>query len=152
MRTIVRYVLAFLAALLVTSILASIFSTQFVISGLQSVGVDIPFGVRASMTVADMAILRVLLITVTACSLVGFLVAGLCASKLPGSRTIWFVIGGGIALITELLLLSSAFGGMPIAGARTTSGLIFQGIAGAAGGWCFAWITARRGRQAESGR
>ena len=53
--------LAFLAATLLTAIAASVFSTQFVIAGLTAVNVDIPFGVRLSMTFTDLAILRMLL-------------------------------------------------------------------------------------------
>ncbi len=149
MKLLWRRTVAFVAATLLTSVLASIFSTQFVIAGLQSIGVDIPFATRISMTVGDLAMLRILLITVAACFLIGFPVAGFCVSKLPGSRTAWFALGGGVALIAALLLLSAAAGGMPVAGARTTAGLLFQGAAGAAGGWCFAWISSLKSPGAQ---
>ena len=133
-----HYATVFLGAVVVAGVVASVFSTQFVIAGLQSIDVDIPLATRLSMTVDDFGILSAMLPAVAACFLPGFLVAGLLWPRAPGGRTGWFVLAGGVALVTELLIMQASFDLMPIAGARSTSGLLMQGVAGALGGLVFA--------------
>ena len=50
---------------------------------------------------------------------------------------------GATAVICELLFLSSSMELMILAGARTTAGLMAQGVAGGIGGWVFATMTAK---------
>ena len=137
----VRYTIAFLVAVVAAIALASIISTQFVIAGLQGIGVEIPFGTRVSMTVTDLALLRIYVIMGGTAMLVAFLVAGACARWLPGSRQVWFTVAGFAALTCVLLLVESLLGAMLIAGARSLPGLLPQGVAGAFGGWTFARLT-----------
>ena len=137
----VRYTIAFLVSVVAATALASIISTQFVIAGLQGIGVEIPFGTRVSMTVTDLALLRIYLIMGGTAMLVTFFVAGACAKWLPGSRQVWFTVAGFAALTCVLLLVESMLGAMLIAGARSLLGLLLQGIAGAFGGWTFARLT-----------
>ena len=137
----VRYTIAFLLAVVAATALASIISTQFVIAGLQGIGVKIPFGTRVSMTVTDLALLRIYLIMGGTAMLVAFLVAGACARWLPGSRQVWFTVAGFAALTCVLLLVESMLGAMLIAGARSLPGLLLQGVAGAFGGWSFVRLT-----------
>ena len=144
MRTFLVYVLAFIVAVAVAGVTGSVVSTQFVIAALNSIDVAVPFGVRISMTVRDFGILPTLLPAVAACFLPGFLVAGLCASKIGGSRIGWFTVAGATALVAELMLMRAALGLMPIAGARSTFGMLSFALAGAAGGWVFARLTTRR--------
>ena len=137
----VRYTIAFLVAVVAATALAWIISTQFVIAGLQEIGVEIPFGTGVSMTVTDLALLRIYLIMGGTAMLVAFLVAGACARWLPGSRQVWFTVAGFAALTCVLLLVESMLGAMLIAGARSLPGLLLQGVAGAFGGWTFARLT-----------
>ena len=134
----VRYTIAFLVAVVAATALASIISTQFVIAGLQGIGVEIPFGTRVSMTVTDLALLRIYLIMGGTAMLVAF---GACARWLPGSRQVWFTVAGFATLTCVLLLVESMLGAMLIAGARSLPGLLLQGVAGAFGGWAFARLT-----------
>lgn len=132
---------AFLAAVLATSLLASVISTQFVLAGLTSIGVDVALGDRLAMTFADFGILPTLTLAVAACFLVGFPVAALMASRTAPRREIWFIAAGAAALIAELLIMRATLGLMPVSGARSLAGLASQGMAGAVGGWLFAALT-----------
>ncbi|MEM7360197.1 MAG: hypothetical protein AAF431_13935 [Pseudomonadota bacterium] len=149
MQKLVKIVGAFIAAVVTASILASIFSTQFVIAALQNIGVAIPLGTRLSMTVDDLNILQTLLAVVGACFLVGFIIAGLAQRKLGGNRKIWYLVAGGSALLATLILMNTILQLMPIAGARTIAGLLMQGVAGAVGGWVFAWLSKPKPRRSR---
>ncbi|MDD9998512.1 MAG: hypothetical protein OXQ89_12295 [Rhodospirillaceae bacterium] len=140
----VRNVIGFVVAVLAATVFASIISTQFVIAGLQETGVEVPFGNRVSMTVTDLALLRIYLIMGGTAMLVAFVVAGACARWLRGSRQVWFAVAGFAALTCVLMLVESLLGAMLIAGARTVPGLLLQGVAGAFGGWVFARLTSDR--------
>ena len=151
MQKIIYWAIAFIAAVLTSAIFSSIFSTQFVIAGLQDIGVDIPLSVRLRMTLEDFSILETLLMVISACFLVGFLVAGLCASKLNGNRTVWYMVAGACAFFLTFLLLEAVLQLMPIAGARTWFGLLTQAFAGLIGGYVFARLTAKtKQREGES--
>ncbi len=143
MKKFAKYTAVFAIAVLATSILGSIFSTQFVFAGLQVLGVDIPMADRLSMTMADFGILPLMGILFAICLLVGFLIAGLCAAKIGGSRRAWFVAAGASAVVCELLIMSAQMDLMILAGARTTMGLMAQGLAGGTGGWVFAILTTK---------
>lgn len=143
MPTFLRYLLAFLAAVLCTSLLGSIVSSQFVMAGLTDLGVEIPLADRLRMTVQDFGILPALSAAVAAAFLPALAVAGL-ASRRFGGRRPWFAVAGAAALIAELAIMQSVLGLMPVAGARTAAGLGALGVAGAAGGLAFALLTERR--------
>jgi hypothetical protein len=147
MRRFLKLATALLVSAAVTSLLASIFSTQFVVAGLQTINVDIPVSTRLSMTAADFGILTVLLPAVLACFLIAFLVAGFCAARLGGSRSSWFTAAGATSLVAELMIMQGVFGVMPVSGARSMAGLLTQGIAGAAGGYLFARLTHGQGNK-----
>ena len=132
---------AFLVAVLAASIVSSVFSSQFVVAGLNGVGVDVPFNIRIAMTFSDFSILQTLLMVVAACLLIGFLIAALGFKLLGGNRQLWYVAAGGCALLTTLLLMESLLQLMPVAGARTTFGLITQAIAGMLGGYVYAVVS-----------
>jgi len=81
-KTFIRCAAALIAAALLTGVLASIFSTQFVISGLESIDVNIPINDRLTMTLKDLAILKLLVLIVAICFTVGFLVAAFFNGRL----------------------------------------------------------------------
>lgn len=143
MSLFLRYAAAFVAAVVCTSLLASVLSTQSVIASLQEVGANVGFGTRLSMTFGDLRILETLAPITAACFLVGFLVAFACNKFVYQSRTAWFVLAGACALMCTILLLSWHLQLAPIAGARTFLGLALQGFAGAVGGYVFAKLTSR---------
>ena len=136
-----RYLIAFIISVLAASIIASMFSTQFVVAGLRELGVEIPVATRLAMTFGDLAILKSLGIIISLCFLAGFLVAGLVKRTLGGSRLSWYAMAGGLSLTAALLLMEQVLQLMPIAGARSTAGMFTQGLAGAIGGFIFAQLT-----------
>ena len=141
MPLLIRYALAFITAVLSTSVLASFFSTQSVIASLQAVGADVSFGTRLTMTLNDLKILQALAPITSVCLLIGFSVATACNKYLINHRIAWFIVAGACAFISTLLLLNWFFQLMPIAGARSLLGLTFQGLAGAIGGYLFVKTT-----------
>lgn len=138
-----RYLLAFLAAVICTSLLGSIVSSQFVMAGLSGLGVDIPVADRLRMTVQDFGILPALSTAVAAAFLPAFVVAGLAGRRFGGRRA-WFTAAGGAALVAELAIMQAVLGLMPVAGARSAAGLGALGVAGALGGLTFALLTEQR--------
>jgi hypothetical protein len=140
--------IAFVAAALVTAILASVFSTQVVIAGLQGIDVEVPFATRVAMTLSDLPILAMFVPAAAACFLPGFLIASLLAARTPLPRTFWFVLAGASAFLVELKIIEGVLGLMPIGGARSAIGLVLQSIAGATGGWVFARLSQPQGRAA----
>ena len=142
MQSKLRLTAAFIVAVLSTSVLASAFSSQFVIAALQGVGVEISLGTRFTMTLRDFAIFETLGLVTAACFFVGFIVAAICQRFIGGVRLLWFVVAGASALTCTLLLMTWQLQLTPIAGARTSLGLAFQALAGAIGGFLFAKLSA----------
>ena len=136
-----RKISIYTCAVFVTAVASSIFSTQFVIAGLQNIGVDIELYTRLSMTIDDLAILQILLLVIAVCFLIGFLIASYCKNKVGGNRTAWYVASGGISLLITILIIETIFEWVPIAGARTTFGLLTQVFAGGIGGFVFSYFT-----------
>lgn len=136
-----RYLFAFIISVLAASIIASMFSTQFVVAGLRELGVEIPTATRLAKTFGDLASLRFLGVVIGLCFLVGFVVAAIAMRFLGGSRLSWYTVAGGLSYAVTLLLIEHILQLMPIAGARTTGGMFTQGLAGAMGGFMFAQLT-----------
>lgn len=141
MKRFSRYLGGLIFAALTTSIIGSIFSTQFVIASLQDIDVNIPLATRLSMTIDDLAILQSLGLLTAACFVVAFIIAALCQRFIGGNRTLWHIIAGATALMTALLIMKAVLLITPIAGTRSTLGFMSFGLAGAIGGWVFALIT-----------
>jgi hypothetical protein len=139
-----RNVVGLIAATLTTSVIGSIFSTQSVISSLQSLEIDVPLATRLSMTIDDFGILPTLAPVTAICFVIGFIVAALCVRYIGGNRTAWHILAGAAALITTLLIMKAVLLITAIAGTRTLMGLLSFGLAGAIGGWVYAKITTRK--------
>ncbi|MBL4671970.1 MAG: hypothetical protein JKX81_06885 [Arenicella sp.] len=141
MPNFLRHIVGLVTATLTTSVVGSVFSTQSVISSLQSLDVDVPLATRLSMTVGDLAILPSLLPIVAMCFIVGFIVTAFCVRYIGGNRTAWHIVAGAVALITTLLIVKAVLLITAIAGTRSLLGLLSFGFAGAIGGWVYAKIT-----------
>ena len=145
MQTAIRLSIALVCAVITTSLLASISSSQFVVAGLQEVDVVVTLSDRLSLTLSDLGILKALCPIVAICFLIGFMVAGLGNKYIPGKRTAWYIAAGFCAFITTLLIISAIFQLAPVAGARSTLGMFCMGLAGALGGWVFAHLSHVKG-------
>ena len=149
---IVRIVLIFILTVIVTTILACIIGTQFVLADLSDIGVLIPFAVRIATTWYDIVNLGFIPSpsfgfsygqVITVGFLIAFLAAAAVSHYLPQFRVVIFTVAGAVAFLTQLELSSFSFGVTMFAFARTPLGLAAQALAGALGGWLFAKYTAQ---------
>jgi hypothetical protein len=145
-----------LVATLVTFLIASALHTQSVLSGLISVGAEIPLSLRIETVFIDFAgLLPTYGVIVFVGMLIAMSVALLIANKLLSasakqtnnaqspvqSSQLWlFSLAGAAAVFTLLSAMHPILDVSIIAGARGLSGLLTQSIAGAIGGLAFALL------------
>jgi hypothetical protein len=136
MRT-ARIIIAFAVAVIVTTILGTFASTQFVLARLVALGVDVPVDVRIATTLQDIAGMGPLygVLIAVAFAIAMTVAAAVVRLLVPEWRTIASPVAGAAAVLTLLLSLEAVLGMMPIAGARTIGGMAVQVAAGAIGGW-----------------
>jgi hypothetical protein len=140
-----RRLLAWLLAVAVAYVLASVTATQSVIGSLARMGVDVPFGDRLAMTLQDLAGMANMFLPMVAFALlVAFMTAALLCRRLGRWRLALYALAGATALVMIHVVLQLAFGLTPIAVARTAGGLAMQGLAGAAGGICYILLVRRQ--------
>jgi len=134
-----RAILAYLAAVLVTYAVAVVFASQSVAGHLADMGVRVGAGERLGMVVHDLAGMVGIFLPVIA---IGLLVALLVSTWLirlkPAWRTVLYCLAGATAVISVHIALKLSFDITPVAVARSIPGLISQAIAGAVGGYVFA--------------
>lgn len=132
-----RLLPVFCVSVMVTYSLASLAHTQQVLSGLLDLGVTIPVADRITMIVHDWLGLYLYLAVITIGLLIAFIVMAVLKRYWPLSAVLLFAIGGTLAMFVILESMRELSSLTPIAGARTTFGLILQCLAGAAGGTVF---------------
>ena len=144
MKFVVFKIFAFLASVIAATVLACLFQTQFVISGLNQIGGNIDMAERLKMTGYDIAHLsRLYGIFIAIGLLIAFIAAALFFRMIKAKRTVIYVVAGMCCFIVMLFLMKQVFFGVPIiAGARTGLGLAFQALAGGIAGYLFARLTA----------
>jgi hypothetical protein len=133
---------AFLTSVIVTFILASLFNTQFVIAGLESVNVVIPLRDRAMMSWLD---IQGLALTYGIVIMIGLLLAFSFMSwvnRFVVLPTLWFPLGGAIAFIVMIAAMEPLLGVTLITGARSAAGWAAQCAAGVVGGFVFSYLKA----------
>ncbi|GAA6139597.1 hypothetical protein NBRC116583_33440 [Arenicella sp. 4NH20-0111] len=128
---------AWIVAALVASVLSSVVSSQQVMIGLIKVGARIDVEQRLIMTLQDFKILEILFPVMCACFLVGFLIASFCHQRIGGQRVFWFTLAGATSIVCTLYLMSFVMNLMPVAGARSLSGMMLIALSGALGGFIF---------------
>jgi len=138
-----RRSLIFLLSVVIASVLASIFSTQFVLSDLAKAGAPVGLSDRMSMTVYDALNLPKLYgIFIFITLLIAFPAAGLVFNKMKIKRTFIYIVAGCVGFLVMLILMKGAFFGVDlIAGARSITGKLFQALAGGVAGYVFARLT-----------
>ena len=134
----VNFLKAFLAAVLLTFVLASILSTQVVLAQVQAMGLQVGWDTRLSTTWQDIiGMASSYLVLITVAFALALPVAAWLARRFPGQRALLFVLAGFVALTALHLALHSALGIHVIAVTRTLPGLLGQCLAGAVGGYCY---------------
>lgn len=137
-----RRIGSFLLAVAVAYGLAVISATQHVAASLEGMGVEVDVGTRLGMIGHDLAGMAASFLPMVAIGfLVAFVVAAWLARRLPRGRPLLYALAGGVALVTIHVALKTAFDITPVAVARTTAGLLVQGLAGAVGGYFYARLT-----------
>ena len=138
MRFLITRLGIYLLAVIVGYLLASFIATQSVVSSLAGMGVEVGFSDRMGMTLKDIAGMASLFLPMIAFAyLAAFLIAAMLCRWWAPWRTPIYIVAGAAAVITIHLTLNLAFGITPIAVARTTGGLLMQGLAGAAGAYLY---------------
>lgn len=134
-----RFAGGWIAAAVLTTVIAVFLQTQNVVARLNAVDAGIGFSERLGMTGYDIQHLGSLYgIFVLGGLLVAFL-AGLVVYRLAGfGRPVVFAVAGAVAMLVMLLLMKQAFFGIHIiAGARDMLGIGLQMLAGGLGGLLF---------------
>jgi hypothetical protein len=136
----IRKLTAYLLAIIVAYLLASITATQSVIARLAEMGVDVNFADRLRMTLHDIAGMAGMFLPMIAAGfLAAFMLTALLCRWLGRRPVALYILAGAVALISIHLTLNLAFVITPVAIARTTGGLLIQGIAGAVGAYLYAY-------------
>jgi hypothetical protein len=143
MRAVVNVIFAYLASVIIATLLASIFSTQFVIAGLNEAGASISMTERISMTGYDFINMGKLYGMFIALGLaIAFVAAVVVYHFAKVGRPIVYIVAGMMCFIVMLHLMKAVFFDVQlIAGARSLLGLAFQALAGGIAGYAFAWLT-----------
>ena len=144
--SIIRFLLTrlviYLAAVLVTYLLASIIATQSVVSSLAGMGVAVGLSDRMIMTSQDIVGMASMFLPMVAFALlIAFLVAALICRWVKQWQLPLYVLAGAVAVICIHVALNLAFDLTPVAAARTNAGLLLQGLAGAVGGFTYISLT-----------
>jgi hypothetical protein len=136
----IRKLTAYLLAIIVAYLLASITATQSVIARLAEMGIDVNFADRLSMTTHDLAGMAGMFLPMIAAGfLAAFMLTALLCRWLGKRHVALYILAGAVALITIHLTLNLAFQITPVAIARTMGGLLIQGIAGAVGAYLYVY-------------
>jgi hypothetical protein len=136
----IRKLTAYLLAIIVAYLLASITATQSVIARLSEMGVDLNFADRLRMTLHDIAGMAGMFLPMIAAGLLAaFMLTALLCRWLGRRSVALYILAGAVALISIHLTLNLAFVITPVAIARTTGGLLIQGVAGAVGAYLYAY-------------
>ncbi len=136
---------AWLSTVVVTYIIANVFATQSVMASLREMGVEVPLSLQLSTTLQDLIGMGSMFLPLVAFAiLLAFIVATIITHWLRPWRKPLFILAGAVGMLTLHLALEAALGMTPIATARTLTGLLLQGLAGAVGGWMFVTIARAR--------
>ncbi|MGF1456554.1 MAG: hypothetical protein ACFB6R_14400 [Alphaproteobacteria bacterium] len=145
----VRVVIGFVLAWAVGLVVFSVTHTQFVIQRMTGLGVPISIQERLDWTMTDLVGLNdfsapseILPVILLIALLVGFGVAAGLTRLFRGLRLPVFLTAGFCAVVALLLVLETALGLMPIAGARGLGPQLVHGLAGLVAGAVFVTLTA----------
>lgn len=134
----VRVVKAFLPAVIIAYLLASILFTQTILATVQSFGLEVSFVQRLAATWHDiLGMTSSYLVLLLVAFLIALPVAAGLTRLLPSRRALLFTLGGFIAVVALHVIMKAVLGISGFAVTRTLAGLIGQGLAGALGGYVY---------------
>jgi hypothetical protein len=136
-----RTLIAFIVAVVVGFLLASVLHSQFVLARLSAVGAEIGMGDRLAMTLGDILGLGGSYGLIIGIALaVGFLVAWIVKRCVKRLASVAYPLAGAAAIALALFLMHLQFEMTPVAGARGPLGFLAQCLAGALAGFVFAQL------------
>jgi hypothetical protein len=142
-----KFLLAWLAATIVTAASGSVVQTQFNLAAIAALGAPVPFGVRLQTTLHDLAAFAPMLAGIAAGGfLITFVIAGLLAMRWPARRTLLYVSAGAAAIAVAILLINAQLPMTPIGATRALSGVLALAATGGLGGYVFAVLAPARKR------
>lgn len=142
---VIRWFLAWLAAVLVTAVGGSIVQTQLNIARIVELGVTVGWGERLDTTLQDLLGFAPLwAIIVAAGLLLALLVAGGLSRRWPGFFVGLHVLAGFTAPMVALLIMEAMMPVTVVAAARSWTGMVLMSLAGAVGGWLYAGLLQRQ--------
>jgi len=137
----IKTLVAYIGSVLTAYLLAALFATQSVVASLIGMGISVSWMQRLEMSLHDMVgMTGIFLPLVTVGFLIALGVAGVLSRRNPTKRTVLFILAGAVAMIAIHMALKWAFDITLVATARSMTGLFFQAVAGAVGGYCFTRI------------
>lgn len=143
--SVVRWLIAFIVAVLAAAVLGSIVQTQFNLASIASLGAPIPLGVRVEVTAFDLLSFAPTYAIVAAFALlIALLVAAWPAGVFPGLGLGWYALAGFVAIYTALVCMNAMLPVTVIGAARSSIGMVSLALAGALGGWLYGRIWTQR--------
>jgi len=139
---------AYIAAAIVTVVLASAFFTQRIIAAQTAIGIEYTPAQQSEtylMNFVGLAPSYGLMLAIAL--LIGFVVAYGVKQILRPLAPVAYPVAGAVAVLTVIFLIETIMakgGAGAIGGARDALGLALQGLAGAVGGTVFALLTRRK--------
>jgi len=140
-----RVLRAFFPSVILTYVVAVFNGTQGVLNNIAAMGVPVSMNDRLGAVLHDLiGMTASYLPLITVALLIAFLVTGQLLRWFGWPRSPLYALGGFVAIIALHLIMDAVLGLVGIAAARTLSGLLFQALAGALGGWLFAVLSKHR--------
>ncbi len=147
MKSLPRYVAAFLAAALTTGVVVSIIQTQIVLGSLVDFVAPVSTSVRAWTTLADLASFGPVMVGIAVAALLPAVIAGHVLIRTSSStwRSAAFALTAVAWLWFAFWLMRSVIPMPAIPGTRGQFGHVLMSLAGAAGGLVYARLTLSSG-------
>lgn len=124
----------------ITYMLASIAHSHYVVGQVEQLGVPVTLTDQLRMTLGDLVGLYAYAIVIIVGLVIGWAVMAGVRRWSGVSRWIVYPLGGFLAMATIMAAISLLFPMTFVAPARHLSGIAGQCIAGALGGFAFAWL------------
>jgi hypothetical protein len=134
--TAIRWLLAWLAAVLTATVLGSIIQTQFNLARIAELGQPVPFSLRLETTLHDLAGFAPIWAVIAGLGLlIALTVAALVVRRWRLSGPWLFALAGFLAVVTALVVMNAMLPVTPVGAARSVVGIVAMALPGALAGW-----------------
>lgn len=141
MDTLGRLLIRYIFATLLCFTLASIAHSQMVLAGLEQQGIVIPPVDRLQMTLSDWwGLLPGYGAIIAVGMLIALVVASWIGKRIGTMGGLLYALACAAAMLSILMAMQPIMDITLIAGARSTTGLTLQALAGFFAGWSFYWL------------